>query len=96
MRTVTVTPEEAERLGAVVMERQEDEEESLSLRRAIQGELTQCQRECLAAYCMERKKLEQIARERGVCVSTVWRHIQAAKRKISRQLKYHHNYKLYF
>lgn len=96
MRTVTVTPEEAGRLGAVMMDSQLDEEEALSLRRAIAGELTCCQRECLTAYCVERKKLEQIARERGVYPSTVWRHVQAAKKKIQRQLQYHYNYKLYF
>lgn len=96
MRTVAVTPEEAGRLGAVRPDPDLEGETAFSLRRAILGELTQCQRECLAAYCMEGKKLEQIARERGVCVSTVWRHVQAAKKKVRRQLQYHHNYKLYF
>lgn len=96
MRTVTVTPEETGRLGAVMLDPQLDEEDALSLRRAISGELTRCQRECLTAYCVERKNLERIARERGVCASTVWRHIQAAKKKIGRQLQYHYNYKLYF
>lgn len=96
MRTVTVTPEEADLLGAVWMDQELDEEAAFSLRRAILGELTQCQRECLDAYCVQGKKLELIARERGVCPSTVWRHIQAAKKKVRRQLQYHYNYKLYF
>lgn len=92
-----MTPEEIGRLAAVWDTMGEGEAEGvLSLRRAIEGELTACQRECLIDYCMRRKPLRVIAAERGVCISTVWRHVQAAKRKLGAQISYHYNYKLYF
>ena len=97
MHTSSMTPDEIGRLAAVGEEAEMGEGEGmLSLRRAIEGELTACQRECLIDYCMRRKPLRVIAAERGVCISTVWRHVQAAKRKLGAQISYHYNYKLYF
>ncbi len=95
MHAAPMTPDEIGRLAAV-WDRGEEGEGTLSLRRALEGELTDCQRECLLAYCVEDKPLRVIAAERGVCISTVWRHIQAAKRKLGTQISYHYNYKLYF
>lgn len=95
MRPAAVS-REARQLEAVLDAERAQEEGLLSLRRAILGELTPCQRECLIAYCLEGKRLSRIAQERGVCPSTVWRHVQAARKKLSAQVQYHYNYKLYF
>ena len=94
MHAVTMTPEEIGRLGAV-LKPDGREEGTLALRRAIYGELTACQRECLIEYCLKGKTLEQIANERGVCISTVWRHIRAARKKLGTLVQYHYNYRIF-
>ena len=58
------------------------------LRLVIQKELTQMQRETLVAYYFERKNLPEIARERGVHRTTVWRTLKRAEEKIRRVLQY--------
>ena len=58
------------------------------LRRVIQTELTQMQRETLVAYYFEKKTLPEIAWERGVHKSTVWRTLKRAEEKIRRVLQY--------
>lgn len=58
------------------------------LRNVIQRELTDLQRETLVAYYFDRKNLTQIARERGVHKSTVWRTLKRAEEKIRRVLQY--------
>ena len=58
------------------------------LRRVIQQELTELQRHTLTAYYFGDQTLEQIAEERNVAKSTVWRTLKRAENKIRRILKY--------
>lgn len=58
------------------------------LRQVIQRELTELQRYTLMAYYFEDRTLEQIARERSVSKSTVWRTLKRAEEKIRRVLQY--------
>ena len=58
------------------------------LKRVIWGELTALQRETLMAYYFEGKKLHEIARERGVSVSTAARTLHRAEEKLRRFLQY--------
>lgn len=58
------------------------------LRRVIDGELTEIQREVLVAYYFQSKTMAQIARERGVCRSTVCRTLHRAEERVRHCLKY--------
>lgn len=58
------------------------------LRRVIECELTDIQREILMAYYFQNKTMAQIARERGVCRSTVCRTIHRAEDRVRRCLRY--------
>lgn len=58
------------------------------VRRVIQEELTDLQREALVAYYFQEKSIPQIARERGVHKSTVSRTLHRAERKLRAYLKY--------
>lgn len=58
------------------------------LRQVIQGELTELQRYTLMAYYFEDRTLEQIAKDRGVKKSTVWRTLKRAEDKLRRVLQY--------
>lgn len=58
------------------------------LHRVIEAELTQNQREILIAYYFQDKNMSQIARERGVCVSTVCRTLHRAEKRVRRCLRY--------
>ncbi len=58
------------------------------LRRVIEAELTQNQREILIAYYFQEKSMSQIARERGVCASTVCRTLHRAENRVRRCLRY--------
>ena len=58
------------------------------LRRVIQEELTDLQREVLGAYYFQEVNIPQIARERGVNKSTVSRTLRRAEEKLRRYLKY--------
>ena len=58
------------------------------VRRVIEEELTPCQREVLIAYYIQDMNMVQIARERGVRVSTVSRTLHRAEEKLRRYLKY--------
>ena len=58
------------------------------LKKVIQEELTELQRYTLTAYYFEEKTLEQIANDRGVKKSTVWRTLKRAEDKLRRVLKY--------
>ncbi|MBQ3192902.1 MAG: sigma-70 family RNA polymerase sigma factor [Oscillospiraceae bacterium] len=58
------------------------------LRRMIQTELTELQRQTLVAYYFDNKNLPRIAAERGVHKSTVWRTLKRAEDKIRRVLMY--------
>lgn len=58
------------------------------LRLVIQGELTELQRQTLIAYYFEDRSLAQIAEERGVEKSTVWRTLKRAEKKLRQFMKY--------
>ena len=58
------------------------------IRRVIQEELTELQREVLVAYYFQEINIPQIARERGVNKSTVSRTLRRAEQKLKRYLKY--------
>ena len=58
------------------------------LRRVIEKELTEKQRETLIAYYFQNKTMEQIARERGVNRSTVCRTLHRAEARVRRCLRY--------
>ena len=58
------------------------------MRQVIQEVLSPAQREVLVAYYFHRKSIPQIAREKGVQKSTVWRTLRRAEHNLRQQLKY--------
>ena len=58
------------------------------VRRVMEAELTETQRQVLIGYYLEKKNIPQLARERGVNKSTVCRTLQRAERRLRRFLKY--------
>ena len=58
------------------------------VRRVIQEELTELQREALLAYYFQQRTISEIAAERGVNKSTVCRTLHRAEQKLRRYLKY--------
>ena len=58
------------------------------LRRVIERELTQTQREIILAYYFQDKTIPQIAAERGVQKSSVSRCLKRAENRIRRSLRY--------
>ena len=64
------------------------EEQLKRVKRVIQEELTQLQREVLIAYYFQERPVADIARERGVNKSTVWRTLHRAEANLRKYLKY--------
>ena len=58
------------------------------LNAAIRQELTPRQRQLIKLYYSENKSMSDIAREQGVCVSTVSRTLDRARNRLRRCLKY--------
>ena len=58
------------------------------IRRVIEQELTQKQREVIIAYYFQDKSIPQIAEERGIHKSSVCRRLQRAEARVRRCLKY--------
>ena len=58
------------------------------LRRVIEKELTEKQRETLIAYYFQNKTMDQIAKDRGVNRSTVCRTLHRAEARVRRCLRY--------
>ena len=58
------------------------------IRRVIEQELTQKQREVIIAYYFQDKSIPQIAEERGIHKSSVCRCLQRAEARVRRCLKY--------
>ena len=58
------------------------------VRRVMEAELTETQRQVLNGYYLQKKNIPQLARERGVNKSTVCRTLQRAERRLRRFLKY--------
>ena len=58
------------------------------LKKVIENELTEHQRQVLIAYYFQNKTMAQIAQERGVCRSTVCRTLHRAEARVRRCLRY--------
>ena len=58
------------------------------IHQVIQEELTELQRYTLIAYYFQEQSVLQIAQDRGVNKSTVWRTLHRAEEKLRRYLKY--------
>ena len=58
------------------------------MQRVIREELTELQRYTIVSYYFQEKTLEQIALERSVSKSTVWRTLKRAEQKLRRFLSY--------
>ncbi len=58
------------------------------MKRVMENELTPLQREVLTAFYYEGKTQVQIARERGVCRSTISRTLHRAQERLRRYLRY--------
>lgn len=58
------------------------------IRRVIEEELTQLQRQTLLAYYFQEQTVTQIAEDRGVNKSTVSRTLKRAEQKLRRYLRY--------
>ena len=58
------------------------------VKKVLENELTQCQRQTLMAYYFRQMTMEQIAEEQGVNKSTVCRTLHRAETKMRRCLKY--------
>lgn len=61
------------------------------LKKAINRELTNKQRQCLMMYYFEGKKMTEIAKELNLNKSTVTRHIQKAKHNLKCAADYYAN-----
>lgn len=58
------------------------------VQRVIQEELTEIQRFTLTSYYFRELTVSQIAQERGVNKSTVWRTLRRAEHRLQQYLKY--------
>lgn len=58
------------------------------MNRVIREELTELERQTLIAYYFQEMTITQIAKERGVNKSTVWRTLRRAENRLKRFLKY--------
>ena len=59
------------------------------LQQAIQNELTDKQKKCLTLYYYNQMKMKDIAKELGLNISTVSRHISTATKKLKRIAQYY-------
>ena len=59
-----------------------------SLLKAIESELTECQRLAVEEFYFQNKSVTQIALDIGVNKSTVSRHLKRAREKLGQALKY--------
>ena len=60
-----------------------------SLKKVMEGELTERQKTCIAMYYGEKKKMRDIADILGVNTSCVSRCIKRAKNKLTKTMKYY-------
>lgn len=58
------------------------------LKKVIEKELTEHQRQVLIAFYFQNQTMSQIARDRGVCVSTVSRTLHRAEARVRKCLRY--------
>ena len=62
------------------------------IKKIIQNDLTQRQKECLIMYYKKNLKIIKISKILGICPSTVWRHIKISQKKIKNIIKYYYNF----
>ncbi|MDR1627343.1 MAG: sigma-70 family RNA polymerase sigma factor [Oscillospiraceae bacterium] len=62
-----------------------------SLKNIINGELTAKQKQCIALYYGDMKKMSEIAKELGIGISSVSRHIKKAKQKVQKTMTYYYS-----
>lgn len=60
----------------------------LALRRAVEGELTERQKDCVRLRYLEGKSLKQTADELGVTPPTVSKHLKKARSRLGRVIGY--------
>ena len=60
-----------------------------SLKNIVNGELTEKQRRCLWLYYGEMMKMQDIANDLGIGVSSVSRHIKKAKLRVEKTMRYY-------
>ena len=58
------------------------------LTKAMQGELTKRQYDCMYAYYFENKTQSQIAKELGIGAPTVNKHMKKAKERLFKVMRY--------
>ena len=61
------------------------------LKNIVEGELTNKQKICVSLYYGEMKKMNEIAEELGIGVSSVSRHIKRAKQKVQKTITYYYS-----
>ncbi len=59
-----------------------------TLQKAMEGELTQRQKDCLRFYYFEGFSQEEIAQEMGITAATVSRHLKKARNRLGRVIGY--------
>lgn len=59
-----------------------------TLRRAMEGELTERQRECVRLRYVEGKSVNEVARELGITAGTASRHLKKARNRLGRVIGY--------
>jgi RNA polymerase sigma factor (sigma-70 family) len=59
-----------------------------ALRRAMEGELTERQRDCIRLRYMEGKSVNEVARELGITAGTVSRHLKKARNRLGTVISY--------
>lgn len=59
--------------------------------RAIDGELTERQKECVVLYYGRQLKLKEISLELNISESTVSRHLKKSRKRLAQVLKYYFN-----
>ena len=62
------------------------------IKKIIQNDLTQRQKECLIMYYKKNLNIIKISKILGICPSTVWRHIKISQKKIKNIIKYYYNF----
>jgi RNA polymerase sigma factor (sigma-70 family) len=62
-----------------------------SLKNIINGELTIKQKQCISLYYGDMKKMGEIAKELGIGISSVSRHIKKAKQKVQKTMTYYYS-----
>lgn len=62
-----------------------------SLKNIVAGELTTKQKICVSLYYGDMKKMGEIAKELGIGISSVSRHIKKAKQKVQKTMTYYYS-----